>query len=134
MSKVMACVKDVFFAAERSPATTLMISWVLRLKFPVTVASIKEGTASHQVTTANTSLQSILETKAHVTIYTNGSATSGTATGSAAMEATVGDPVGPVIIHTPKIRGAELTFSYEEEKATPLWLSTGQGPTTPLSA
>ncbi len=33
------------------------------------------------------------------------------------MVATVGDPADPVIIHTSKARGAELTSSYEEEKA-----------------
>ncbi len=33
------------------------------------------------------------------------------------MVATVGDPADPVIIHTSKVRGAELTSSYEEEKA-----------------
>ncbi len=32
------------------------------------------------------------------------------------MVATVGDPADPVIMHTSKARGAELT-SYEEEKA-----------------
>ncbi len=36
------------------------------------------------------------------------------------MEATVGDPADPVIIHTSKVRGAELTSSYEEEKAKAL--------------
>ncbi len=41
----------------------------------------------------------------------------GSATGAAAMVATVGDPADPVIIHTSKTRGAELTSSYEEEKA-----------------
>ncbi len=55
--------------------------------------------------------------KAHVTIYTDGSATGGTTTGSAAMVAIVGDPADPVIIHTSKARGAELT-SYEDEKST----------------
>ncbi len=34
-----------------------------------------------------------------------------------AMVATVGDPADTVIIHTSKVRGAELTSSYEEEKA-----------------
>ncbi len=34
------------------------------------------------------------------------------------MVATTGDPAHPVIIHTSKARGAELTSSYEEEKAT----------------
>ncbi len=33
------------------------------------------------------------------------------------MVATVGGPADPVIIHTSKARGAELTSSYEEEKA-----------------
>ncbi len=33
------------------------------------------------------------------------------------MVAAVGDPADPVIIHTSKARGAELTSSYEEEKA-----------------
>ncbi len=34
------------------------------------------------------------------------------------MVATVGDPADPVTNHTSKARGAELTSSYEEEKAT----------------
>ncbi len=33
------------------------------------------------------------------------------------MVATVGDSADPVIIHTSKMRRAELTSSYEEEKA-----------------
>ncbi len=33
------------------------------------------------------------------------------------MVATTGDPADPVIIHTSKARGAELTSSYQEEKA-----------------
>ncbi len=33
------------------------------------------------------------------------------------MAATVGDTADPVIIHTSKVRAAELTSSYEEEKA-----------------
>ncbi len=33
------------------------------------------------------------------------------------MVDTTGDPADPVIIHTSKARGAELTSSYEEEKA-----------------
>ncbi len=33
------------------------------------------------------------------------------------MMATVGDPADPVITHTSKIRGTELTSSSEEEKA-----------------
>ncbi len=33
------------------------------------------------------------------------------------MVATVGDPADPVIMHTSKVRGAELPSSYEEEKA-----------------
>ncbi len=32
------------------------------------------------------------------------------------MVATLGCPADPVIIHKPKIFGAELTFSYEGEK------------------
>ncbi len=36
------------------------------------------------------------------------------------MVATTGDPADPVIIHTSKPRGAELTSSYEEEKAARL--------------
>ncbi len=43
------------------------------------------------------------------------------------MVATTGDPADPVIIHTSKVRGAELTSSYEEEKAALLlaldWVS-----------
>ncbi len=50
------------------------------------------------------------------------------------MVATVGDPADPVIIHTSKIRGAELTSSYEKENAAPVLGSTGQRPTAPLSA
>ncbi len=62
-------------------------------------------------------MQLIREAKAHVTIYTDGSATRGTTAGGAAMVATTGDPADPVIIHTFKARGAVLTSSYKEEKA-----------------
>ncbi len=40
--------------------------------------------------------------KAHVTIYTDGTATGGKTVGGAAMVATVGDPADLVIIHTSK--------------------------------
>ncbi len=53
--------------------------------------------------------------EAHVTTYTNGSATGRINPGGTAIVATVGDPAEPVIIHTPKIRGDELTSSYEEQ-------------------
>ncbi len=36
------------------------------------------------------------------------------------MVATVGDPTDPVITHTPKALGSELTSFYEEEKAAVL--------------
>ncbi len=62
-------------------------------------------------------MQLIGETKAHVTIYTDGSATGGTTAGGAALVAPVGDLGEPVTIHTPKAHGVELTSSYEEEKA-----------------
>ncbi len=54
------------------------------------------------------------------TFYDNAdrSATDGSSAGAAAMVATLGNPADPVIIHTSKTRGAELTSSYEEEKAT----------------
>ncbi len=42
----------------------------------------------------------IRETKAHITIFTDGSVTGGTNTGSAAVVATVGNPADPVINHT----------------------------------
>ncbi len=79
-----------------------------------------EGVAPppQQVITANLSLQLILKTKPHVTIYTDGSTTGGTTAGSAAMVATVGGPADPVIIRTSKAREAELTSSYGEMKAT----------------
>ncbi len=48
------------------------------------------------------------------TIYNDGSAPGGT---TASGAATVGDPADPVIIHTSKARGGELTSSYKEEKA-----------------
>ncbi len=76
-----------------------------------------EGAAPQPAITANLSLQLIRETQTHVTIYTDGSATCGTTAGGAAMVATTGDPTDPVIIHTSKAHGAELIFSYEEEKA-----------------
>ncbi len=66
--------------------------------------------------TAN-SMQSTLETKAHIIIYTGGSATGGTTARDAAMVATVGDPDDSDFIHSSKIRGSELTSSYEEEEA-----------------
>ncbi len=76
-----------------------------------------EGAAPQQAITVNLSLQLIGVTKVYVTIYTDGSATGGTTAGGAAMVATVGGPADPVIIHTSKAREAELTSSYEEEKA-----------------
>ncbi len=59
-----------------------------------------EGVVPQHAITANVSLQLIRETKAHVTIYTDGPATGGTTAGGTAMVATVGDPADPVIIHT----------------------------------
>ncbi len=50
--------------------------------------------------------------------YTDGSAAGKTTTENAAMISTEGYPTDPVVIHMPSIRGAELTSSYEEEKAT----------------
>ncbi len=50
------------------------------------------------------------------------------------MVATTGDPAHPVIIHTSKVHGAELTSSYGEEKAALLLALDLQGPTAPLSA
>ncbi len=47
------------------------------------------------------------------------------------MEATVGDPVDPVIIHTSKIRRAELAYSYEEEKVVILLALTLEKATCP---
>ncbi len=47
----------------------------------------------------NKRLQSIRETKAHVTIYTDESAIGGTTAGGAAKVGTVGDPTDHVIIH-----------------------------------
>ncbi len=50
--------------------------------------------------------------------FYNGSATGGTTAGGAAMVATVGYSADPVLIHTPKVRGAGVTSSsYDEEKA-----------------
>ncbi len=65
----------------------------------------------------NLKLHFIQETKAHVTIFTDGSATGGTTASGAAMIPSTGDPTDLVIIHTSKARGTELTSSYEEEKA-----------------
>ncbi len=39
-----------------------------------------------------------------------------------------------MIIHTYKIRGAELTSSTNKRKSPSSWLSIEQGPTAPLSA
>ncbi len=72
---------------------------------------------TQQVITANVSLQSMRK-KAHVTTYSDGFATDGTTAGGAEIVATLGDSAETVVIHTPKIRGAELAFSYEELKAT----------------
>ncbi len=65
-------------------------------------------------------MQLIRETKAHVTINTVGSATGGATARGAALVATVEDPTDPVVIHTSKARGAELTSAYEEENAAQL--------------
>ncbi len=82
------------------------------------LGSIPEKRSSQLAIEANISLPLIRETKAHVAIYTDRSATGGTTKEGSAMEATVGDPADPVIICTSKVRGADLAPSYEEEKAT----------------
>ncbi len=81
------------------------------------------GGTLHQPITTDMSLKSIRGTKAHVTIYTKGPVTDATAAGNAAMVATVRDPADPVIIHTSKLRRAEVSSSY---------LSTGHWPNAPL--
>ncbi len=52
------------------------------------------------------------------------------------MVATLEDPADPIVIQMPKTRGAELTSSYEEEKAALLvaldWARTN-GPTERLT-
>ncbi len=73
--------------------------------------------------TANITLQLIRETKVHITIYTDGSATGGTTADGATIEVTAGDPADPVIIHMSKARGAELTSFYEEK--APSLLASG---------
>ncbi len=65
-------------------------------------------------------MQLIRVTKAHVTINTGGSATGEATAGGAALAATVEDSTDPVIIHTSKARGAELTSAYEEENTAQL--------------
>ncbi len=77
-----------------------------------------KGEATQQAITAILCLQlSLQETKAHVTIYTDGSATGGTTTAGPAVVAKVGDPAAPVIFNTSKARGAELTSFNEKAKA-----------------
>ncbi len=50
------------------------------------------------------------------------------------MVATTGDPADPVIIHTSKAHGVELTSSYEEEKAALLLALDWARANSPLSA
>ncbi len=85
-----------------------------------------EGVATQQAITESISLQLIRDTKTHVTIYTDRSATGGTTAGGAAMVATVGDPANPVIIHTSKARGAEVTSSNEKERSPALGSRLGK--------
>ena len=54
---------------------------------------------------------------AAVTIYTDGSATAGTADGGAAMIVTTGDPEEPRVVASARMRGAAITSSYDEETA-----------------
>ncbi len=82
-----------------------------------------EGAVPHHFITGNISLQSVGETTSDVTMYADGPATGGTTAKGAVMIATVRYPADPIIIHTSKIRGVELSCSYEEEKsALPLAL------------
>ncbi len=73
-----------------------------------------EGKDLQQAITSDMSLHSIWKTKVHVTIYTDGYATGGTATRGAAMVATGGEPTDPIIIiHSYRISGPEPTSTYE---------------------
>ncbi len=60
----------------------------------------REDLALLHVITANIRLQSIRETKAHITTYAEGATVEG-----AAIEASVGNPTDPAIIHASKNAG-----------------------------
>ncbi len=76
-----------------------------------------EGVSPQQAIAACISLQLIRETKVHVTLYADGSATGGSTAGGAAMVDATGNRADPVITHASKARATELTSSYKEEKA-----------------
>ncbi len=87
-----------------------------------------EGVATQQAISAKIGLQSIRETKARATIYTDGPSTGRATAGGASKVATVEDPSDHVIIHTSKIRGTELTFSYQDHPLSGSRLHKGQLP------
>ncbi len=60
----------------------------------------------------------IRHVNARFIIYTHGSAKAGTLNGGAGMVVTEGDPANPPTLLTKQERGAAITSSYDEEKAT----------------
>ncbi len=76
-----------------------------------------ECVAPRLAITTKVNLQSIRETKAHVTVYTDRFATGRTTTWGTTMVTAIGDPTNPAVVHASKIRAAVLISSYEEENA-----------------
>ncbi len=68
--------------------------------------------------TSNIDLSFIRHLNARFIIYTDGSATAGTPRGGAGMVVTEGDPANPTALLTKQQRGAAITSSYDEVKAT----------------
>ncbi len=64
--------------------------------------------------TAETCLQTIRLLDGQLTVYTGGSASSGTKDGGAGVIVTRGDPVAPTILHQSHLRGAAFTSSFAE--------------------
>ena len=83
------------------------------------------GPADPEHLTART-IEAIRARQADLTIYTDGSAHSGTTEGGAAVIVTSGDPANPQVIEELLLKGAALTSSYEEElramEGAAMWL------------
>ena len=65
---------------------------------------------------AEKALKLLKDHEAGVVIYTDGSAAAGTSKSGAGVVVTRGDPENPTVVTEMKIKGRELTSSYEEER------------------
>ena len=65
---------------------------------------------------AEKALKNLTDHEADVVIYTDGSAAADTSKGEAGVIVTRGDPENPTVVTEMKIKGRELTSSFEEER------------------